>query len=95
MGCSVNEGETAPQNGVQILSVDNRAPLGPAFWCWRLLWRGRVVGQSAPGQTFATKADAYENYKLAVRAMEHQLGRSTWRVGAPIPVGEAARPSWR
>jgi len=54
-----------------------------------------VVGQSAPGHTFATKADAYENYKLAVRAMEHQLGRSTWRVGAPIPVGEAARPSWR
>lgn len=73
----MNEGETAPQNGVQILSVDNRGPLGPAFWCWRLLWRGRVVGQSAPGQTFATKVDAYENYKLAVRAMEHQLGRST------------------
>ena|GEM_PF-6130175 len=91
----MNEGETALQNGVQILSVDNRGPLGPAFWCWRLLWRGRVVGQSALGQTFATKADAYENYKLAVRAMEHQLGRSTWRVGAPIPVGEAARPSWR
>ena len=91
----MNEGETAPQNGVQILSVDNRGPLGPAFWCWRLLWRGRVVGQSAPGQTFATKADAYENYKLAVRAMEHQLGRSTWRVGTSIPVGEAARQSWR
>lgn len=90
----MNEGVTAPKNGVQILSVDNRGLLGPAFCCWRLLWRGRVVGQSAPGQTFATTADAYENYKLAVLAMEHQLGRSTWRVGAPIPVGEAARPSW-
>ena len=47
--------------------------------------QGRVVGQSAPGQTFATKAEAYENYKPAAHAMEHQLGRSTCGLARPSP----------